>query len=167
MCVPGLTIKPITCTADVEAVMRSAAQQQHAEASHLVLSVYVACKERGTGGALGFTRVQASHCCCLHARPAGSAAQAHKKSFFSTQWNAAVQVHKTQASPVVVCNEASATCTSMRACASAGAASLGKLHMVNLAAPEQAERMGDASLDAVISCMQVHKSCLCLMHMLA
>lgn len=52
VCVPGLTIKPVTCTADVEVVMRSAAAQQHAEASHLVLSVYVACKERATGGVL-------------------------------------------------------------------------------------------------------------------
>lgn len=49
VCVPGLSIKQIASTADVEAVMDSASAQQHSAASHLVLSVYVACKERTTG----------------------------------------------------------------------------------------------------------------------
>ena len=47
--VPGLTIKQFASTADVEALMCSAAAQQHAASSHLVLSVYVACKDHITG----------------------------------------------------------------------------------------------------------------------
>lgn len=49
VCVPGLSIKQIASTADVEAVMCSASAQQHSATSHLVLSVYVACKDRTTG----------------------------------------------------------------------------------------------------------------------
>ena len=51
MCVPGLTIKQFASTADVEALMCSASAQQHAASSHLVLSVYVACKDHTTGEA--------------------------------------------------------------------------------------------------------------------
>ena len=49
VCVPGLTIKQFASTADVEALMCSASAQQHAASSHLVLSVYVACKDHTTG----------------------------------------------------------------------------------------------------------------------
>lgn len=49
VCVPGLTIKQFASTADVEALMCSASAQQHAASSHLVLSVYVACKDITTG----------------------------------------------------------------------------------------------------------------------
>ncbi|KAK9907558.1 hypothetical protein WJX75_005941 [Coccomyxa subellipsoidea] len=83
VCVPGLSIKQIASTANVEAVMCSASAQQHSSASHLVLSVYVACKDRTTG-----------------------------------------------------------------------ATALGKLHMVNLAASEMAEREGDGSLRTLGSCLQ-------------
>ncbi|CAL8462832.1 g2366 [Coccomyxa elongata] len=83
VCVPGLSIKQIASTADVEAVMCSASAQQHSATSHLVLSVYVACKDRTTG-----------------------------------------------------------------------ATALGKLHMVNLAASELAEREGDRSLCALGNCLQ-------------
>ena len=48
-CVPGLTIKPFASTADVEALMCSASATQHAAGSHLVLSVYAACKDHTTG----------------------------------------------------------------------------------------------------------------------
>ena len=48
---PGLTIKQFASTADVEALMCSASAQQHAASSHLVLSVYVACKDHTTGDA--------------------------------------------------------------------------------------------------------------------
>ena len=51
VCVPGLTIKQIASTADVEAVMCSASAQQHSSSSHLVLSVYVAIKDSSTGAA--------------------------------------------------------------------------------------------------------------------
>ena len=54
VCVPGLSIKQIASTADVEAVMCSASAQQHSATSHLVLSVYVACKDRTTGEFHGF-----------------------------------------------------------------------------------------------------------------
>ena len=47
--VPGLTLEPVACTTDVEAAMCRASRQQHNAASHLVLSVYVACKERAAG----------------------------------------------------------------------------------------------------------------------
>ncbi|BDA50927.1 probable Kinesin-like protein KIFC3 at C-terminar half [Coccomyxa sp. Obi] len=83
VCVPGLSIKQIASTADVEAVMCSASAQQHSSTSHLVLSVYVACKDRTTG-----------------------------------------------------------------------ATALGKLHMVNLAASELADREGDRSLSALGNCLQ-------------
>ena len=46
---PGLTLKQFASTADVEALMCSASAQQHAASSHLVLSVYVACKDNTTG----------------------------------------------------------------------------------------------------------------------
>ncbi len=46
---PGLTIKQFASTADVEALMCSASAQQHQASSHLVLSVYVACKDHTTG----------------------------------------------------------------------------------------------------------------------
>lgn len=49
VCVPGLTIKQFASTADVEALMCSASAQQHPASSHLVLSVYVACKDHTTG----------------------------------------------------------------------------------------------------------------------
>ena len=49
MCVPGLTIRQFASTANVEALMCSASAQQHAASSHLVLSVYVACKDHTTG----------------------------------------------------------------------------------------------------------------------
>ena len=48
-CVPGLTIRPFASTADVEALMCSASATQHAAGSHLVLSVYAACKDHTTG----------------------------------------------------------------------------------------------------------------------
>ncbi len=38
---------------------------------------------------------------------------------------------------------------------SAGATALGKLHLVSLAAPEEAEREGDRSLPALSTCLQV------------
>jgi hypothetical protein len=37
----------------------------------------------------------------------------------------------------------------------AGATALGKLHLVNLAAPEQCEKGGDRSLLALSKCLQV------------
>lgn len=37
----------------------------------------------------------------------------------------------------------------------AGATALGKLHLVSLAAPEEAEREGDRSLPALSTCLQV------------
>ncbi len=37
----------------------------------------------------------------------------------------------------------------------AGATALGKLHLVSLAAPEEAEREGDRSLLALSTCLQV------------
>ena len=51
-CVPGLTIRPFASTADVEALMCSASATQHAASSHLVLSVYAACKDHTTGANL-------------------------------------------------------------------------------------------------------------------
>ena len=41
----------------------------------------------------------------------------------------------------------------------AGATALGKLHLASLAAPEEAERMGDRSLAALSTCLQA-RSCL-------
>ena len=49
---PGLTIRPFASTADVEALMCSASATQHAASSHLVLSVYAACKDHTTGANL-------------------------------------------------------------------------------------------------------------------
>jgi hypothetical protein len=49
VCVPGLAIKQIASTGDVERVMASASAQQHASASHLVLTVYMASKAHATG----------------------------------------------------------------------------------------------------------------------
>lgn len=44
-------------------------------------------------------------------------------------------------------------------CTCAGATALGKLHMVNLAASELAEREGDRSLRALGNCLQVRLEC--------
>ena len=49
---PGLTIRPFASTADVEALMCSASATQHTASSHLVLSVYAACKDHTTGANL-------------------------------------------------------------------------------------------------------------------
>ena len=44
-------------------------------------------------------------------------------------------------------------------CTTAGATALGKLHLVSLAAPEEAEREGDRSLPALSACLQVGAYC--------
>jgi hypothetical protein len=67
VCVPGLTFEPVGCTADVEAAMCRASRQQHDAASHLVLSVYVACKEHAAGkrGCLLAVPMSADHLPCM------------------------------------------------------------------------------------------------------
>lgn len=45
---------------------------------------------------------------------------------------------------------------------SAGATALGKLHLVSLAAPEEAEREGDRSLQALSACLQVRQPHTCI-----
>ena len=47
------------------------------------------------------------------------------------------------------------TAESVFASRHAGATALGKLHLVSLAAPEEAEREGDRSLPALSTCLQV------------
>ena len=47
------------------------------------------------------------------------------------------------------------TAGSICAACHAGATALGKLHLVSLAAPEEAEREGDRSLPALSTCLQV------------
>ena len=159
-CVPGLTIRPFASTADVEALMCSASATQHAASSHLVLSVYAACKDHTTGANLMHSKHSVamtvpcmSPCRAPQVRTVSSVHESVSCGFTGKQRACAA----TACMPLAACCLLCVQWYEAHYCA--GAAALGKLHLASLAAPEEADRAGDHSLTALSTCLQA-RSCL-------
>ena len=160
-CVPGLTIRPFASTADVEALMCSASATQHAASSHLILSVYAACKDHTTGANL----IHPQHFIAMtvHCRESLQSSTGADGQPYLHERVCCSFARKQSACAATACMPLGARCLlCVRRCEAhccAGAAALGKLHLASLAAPEEAERAGDRSLAALSTCLQA-RSCL-------